>query len=96
MRMSAINLKSKEDRVNNLVADNIYDLYSHCEDAEAVHRQLGEVDDAESVQSPEAALGLPEVARPELVQVPGAGVAVAVDHRALALARQTQARALRW
>ena len=73
----------------------IFNLYSHRENAEAVHGELGEVDEAESVQSPEAALVLPEVPRPELVQVPGAGVAVAVDHRALALAGQTQTRALR-
>ena len=74
----------------------IFNLCSHCEDAEAVHDELGEVDEAESVQSPEAALVLPELPRPELVQVPGARVAVAVNHRALALARQTQTRALRW
>ena len=94
MRMRAINLKSQWlwwDAVGQV------SLHSHCDDAEAIHGQLCQVQEAVSVQGSEAAaLVLSEVARPELVQVPGAGVSVAVDHGALSLARQTQTRALRW
>ena len=87
MRISAINLESKDVSLSRTPRTNgDYNLNSHCEDAESVHGKLGEVDDAEPVQSPEAGLVLSEVPGPELVQVPGAGVAVAVDHRALALA----------
>ena len=72
-------------------------LHSHCDDAEAIHGQLCKVQEAVSVQGSEAAaLVLAEVARSELVEVPGAGVTVAVDYCALTLARQTQTRALRW
>ena len=68
--------------------------YSHCEDAEGIDGQLGEVEEAVSVEA--AILVLSEVPGSELVEVPGAGVSVAVDNRALALSRQTQTRALKY
>ena len=71
--------------------------YSHCEDAEGIDGQLGEVEEAVSVEAAEAApLVLSEVPGSELVEVSSAGVSVAVDNRALALSRQTQTRALKY